>query len=92
MAKRIITLETFIDMLNSGSNNLLNNYNLINQLNVFPVPDGDTGTNMSLTMRSGIRAIDNSSKKIFSRHIKKFISRFINGSKRKFRSYIKSIF
>jgi len=73
MAKRIITLETFIDMLNSGSNNLHNNYNLINQLNVFPVPDGDTGTNMSLTMRSGIRAIDNSSKKSF-RAISKSLS------------------
>lgn len=33
-------------------NNLENNKELVNSLNVFPVPDGDTGTNMSLTMKS----------------------------------------
>ena len=30
----------------------------INDLNVFPVPDGDTGTNMSLTMQSAVREIN----------------------------------
>ncbi len=34
----------------SGANNLSNNKEYINELNVFPVPDGDTGTNMTLTM------------------------------------------
>jgi hypothetical protein len=33
------------------------NYELVNQLNVFPVPDGDTGTNMLLTMRAAYREI-----------------------------------
>ncbi len=34
----------------SGANNLSNNKEYINELNVFPVPDGDTGTNMTLTI------------------------------------------
>ena len=34
----------------AGANNLSNNKEYINELNVFPVPDGDTGTNMTLTI------------------------------------------
>ena len=33
----------------SGANNISNQKNSINDLNIFPVPDGDTGTNMSMT-------------------------------------------
>lgn len=44
-------------MLSSGYNNLMKNIKLIDSLNVFPVPDGDTGTNMSLTWEGGLRAI-----------------------------------
>ncbi len=47
------------NMFISGANNLENNKNQVNSLNVFPVPDGDTGTNMSLTMNSAIREINN---------------------------------
>lgn len=36
-------------MIVSGANNLYNNKQIVDDLNVFPVPDGDTGTNMSLT-------------------------------------------
>lgn len=43
----------FKDMIESGANNLSNHYVEIDTLNVFPVPDGDTGTNMSLTFNSG---------------------------------------
>lgn len=45
----------FKDMLASGANNLTNNFNEIDALNVFPVPDGDTGTNMSLTFNAGVK-------------------------------------
>lgn len=45
------------NMIISGANNLENNKGPINALNVFPVPDGDTGTNMSLTMQSAVREI-----------------------------------
>ena len=44
--------ETFRKMCLSASNMLANKQEDINNLNVFPVPDGDTGINMSLTMRS----------------------------------------
>lgn len=45
------------NMIISGANNLENNKNMINSLNIFPVPDGDTGTNMSLTMTSAVKEI-----------------------------------
>ena len=41
---------SYRDMVISGANNLANERENINRLNVFPVPDGDTGINMSLTM------------------------------------------
>ncbi|MCH5171211.1 MAG: DAK2 domain-containing protein [Erysipelotrichales bacterium] len=46
-------------MIISGTNNLYNHYPEIDALNVFPVPDGDTGTNMNLTMASGAKEIQN---------------------------------
>jgi DAK2 domain fusion protein YloV len=49
------------DMLISGANNLENHKGLVDKLNVFPVPDGDTGTNMSLTLASAVREILKSS-------------------------------
>jgi dihydroxyacetone kinase-like predicted kinase len=45
------------DMFISGANNLQNNRNLVDKLNVFPVPDGDTGTNMSLTISYAIKEL-----------------------------------
>ncbi len=42
----------------NGSINLKNNSQTINDLNVFPVPDGDTGSNMQSTMMSGVDSID----------------------------------
>lgn len=44
-------------MIISGSNNIFNSYPDIDALNVFPVPDGDTGTNMNLTMSSGAKEV-----------------------------------
>ena len=43
----------------SAANNLYNHYPEIDQLNVFPVPDGDTGMNMNLTLTSGSKEIVN---------------------------------
>lgn len=43
-------------MLRSAANNLQNNKKAINDLNVFPVPDGDTGTNMGLTFSAAAQA------------------------------------
>ena len=47
-----ITLELFKNMFLAGSNKIEDNVQAINDLNVFPVPDGDTGTNLMLTMQS----------------------------------------
>lgn len=47
--------KLFKEMLRSGMNNLANNQARIDALNVFPVPDGDTGTNMSLTFTNGVK-------------------------------------
>ncbi len=45
----------FKKMLENGANNLSNHYTEIDALNVFPVPDGDTGTNMSMTFNAGYK-------------------------------------
>ena len=49
---------TFKKMLLSGYQTLEENKSAIDALNVFPVPDGDTGTNMSLTMRSAVKEVN----------------------------------
>lgn len=48
------------EMILSGANNLVNEKALIDKLNVFPVPDGDTGTNMSLTIESAVSELESS--------------------------------
>lgn len=42
------------DAIISGANNIINNKESVDELNVFPVPDGDTGTNMSMTIRNAV--------------------------------------
>ena len=54
---RHINGQTLKKMLLSAANNLYNNYPEIDALNVFPVPDGDTGMNMNLTLTSGAKEI-----------------------------------
>ncbi len=51
----------FKSMVMSGAALLEQNKQNINDLNVFPVPDGDTGTNMSLTLNAGVTALKNGS-------------------------------
>ena len=46
------------NMFVSGANNLKNHKDLVDKLNVFPVPDGDTGTNMSLTISCAIKELN----------------------------------
>ena len=53
-----ITGAQFRKMVISGANWLESNKDYVDSLNVYPVPDGDTGTNMSLTMRSAIREVN----------------------------------
>ena len=42
------------DAIISGANNINNQRSRVDELNVFPVPDGDTGTNMSMTFRGAV--------------------------------------
>ncbi|UXR70359.1 MULTISPECIES: fatty acid kinase catalytic subunit FakA [unclassified Staphylococcus] len=49
----------FADMIIQGAQNLSNNADLVDSLNVYPVPDGDTGTNMNLSMTSGKEEVQN---------------------------------
>lgn len=52
-----ISGSLFKKMVTNGAINLKNNHQEINHLNVFPVPDGDTGTNMQMTMMAGIKEV-----------------------------------
>lgn len=57
MKRTVLDVEAFISMLEVGGNRLSENAEYVNSLNVFPVPDGDTGTNMNLTYTSGIERV-----------------------------------
>ena len=59
MAVSSISVALFKKMVMNGAINLKNNHKKIDELNVFPVPDGDTGTNMSMTVMSGVREMNN---------------------------------
>ena len=65
----ITTLDgvRFAEMILQGANHLSNNAKLVDALNVFPVPDGDTGTNMNLSITSGAKEVRNNT----SNHIGK---------------------
>ena len=56
----------FIDLIESGIKNLDLHRNVVNDLNVFPVPDGDTGTNMVMTLKYGYEAIKNKNANLSS--------------------------
>ncbi len=58
MANYSVSGNLFKRMVTNGAVNLKNNHKEIDHLNVFPVPDGDTGTNMQMTMMAGIREIE----------------------------------
>lgn len=57
MELKTINAELLAKMFKQGTYELNYNKNLIDALNVFPVPDGDTGTNMSLTMNSAVEGL-----------------------------------
>ena len=54
---KILDGKKLKSMLISASNNLYNHYPEVDALNVFPIPDGDTGINMNLTLFSGLKEI-----------------------------------
>lgn len=56
---KTINVNMFKNMLINGANKIASNFAYINELNVFPIPDGDTGTNMKITAQSAANDILN---------------------------------
>lgn len=57
MVLKEIDSKQFRDMVRVATHRMGKNAEFVNSLNVFPVPDGDTGTNMNLTIESGAKAV-----------------------------------
>lgn len=70
-----IKTADFIEMLISAANNLANFKDKINDLNVFPVPDGDTGTNMLSTFKNSLEIIKKLPKKVSVAHMADIFSK-----------------
>lgn len=77
----MITGNMFRDMVISAANNIENQKNSINALNVFPVPDGDTGTNMSLTISSAAKTMRTISDKSISETANLVASSLLKGAR-----------
>ena len=72
MATKTINADMLAKMFLAGAQSIEAKKEMINELNVFPVPDGDTGTNMSLTIMSAakeVTALENPGMKELSKAI-----------------------
>lgn len=74
--------KLFKRMMMNGAINLSNHHKEIDQLNVFPVPDGDTGTNMKMTMMTGVKEMTACESSSIIDIAKKITTWIINGCKR----------
>ena len=54
MNTKVLTGEMLLEMVKSGAECLQEHCDEVNDLNVFPIPDGDTGSNMFLTIQGGV--------------------------------------
>lgn len=72
---------TFTQMVRSGAHHLKNNADKIDALNVFPVPDGDTGTNMKLTIVSGAEEVKRAKPKNVSEAAQIFSKGLLMGAR-----------
>ncbi|MCA1321361.1 DAK2 domain-containing protein [Bacillus tianshenii] len=75
MSVKVLNGKRFAQMVIQGANHLSNNAKTVDALNVFPVPDGDTGTNMNLSITSGAKEVKNN----VSEHIGKVGSALAKG-------------
>ena len=64
MSIKTIDGKTYSEMLEGGAASLAIHVTEVNDLNVFPVADGDTGTNMARTINGGVSAISKDEKSI----------------------------
>ena len=73
--------DTLRDAMISAANNLTNNRKQIDDLNVFPVPDGDTGTNMSMTLANSARELEKLSGETAGKVAKTNASALLRGAR-----------
>lgn len=76
-----LTGRNFLNMINSASNALEKQKEYVNSLNVFPVPDGDTGTNMSLTFKAAAKEIEGMEDKTIGEVSKKLAKGALMGAR-----------
>ncbi|MFI3226314.1 MAG: DAK2 domain-containing protein [Clostridia bacterium] len=76
-----ITGELYRKMLIEGALSIEDIKETANELNVFPVPDGDTGTNMALTMSSGLKAMSELSEPTLKVAVEKTASSLLRGAR-----------
>ncbi len=72
---------TLRDAILSGANNICKNKKSVDELNIFPVPDGDTGTNMSMTMTAAIQALEKEEDTSAGQVAKKAASAMLRGAR-----------
>ncbi|MFR5070234.1 MAG: DAK2 domain-containing protein [Eubacteriales bacterium] len=71
----------------SGANNISKHKNMVNDLNIFPVPDGDTGTNMSMTMSAAANELIKTESTHAGEIAKIAASALLRGARAQFRCY-----
>ncbi len=77
----MINGDTLRDAYISGANNITNNKQRIDELNVFPVPDGDTGTNMSMTINNSVKELSRLEGETVSKVADTAASAFLRGAR-----------
>ena len=81
MKYRILKGEHFYNMVVNASNRLEEQSEFVNSLNVFPVPDGDTGTNMSMTFKAAAKEIEGIKNKSIGEISKKLAKGALMGAR-----------
>ena len=74
MSQNQLDAKMFKEMFLAGAKNLESKKEYINELNVFPVPDGDTGTNMTLTIMSAAKEVASLDENATLKELSKAIS------------------
>ena len=80
-SKNILDGVTLVEMFSVALSKLEDNIEAVNSLNVFPVPDGDTGTNMVLTLKSVVDAASGSTMESAGEVAKIFSKAALNGAR-----------
>ncbi|MBK50599.1 MAG: hypothetical protein CL768_06215 [Chloroflexi bacterium] len=80
-SKNILNGVTLVEMFSVALSKLEENIEAVNSLNVFPVPDGDTGTNMVLTLKSVVESAQNGTVESAGEVAKIFSKAALNGAR-----------